>query len=293
MEIAVFSLVLSVVVTIVLFNGLSRSRTSRWLAVGLAVLVSAGFWEATGGLSAADEATPAAGKFVKPDNWPKGHPLPLVESNCATCHLTAGRELTAAVVNFTRSVHDLQEMSCHDCHGGNTEDDVKAHESEFDFIGTKKSAHIETCGECHAEEAEQIASGPHGWDFSKRINTEYPMCFDCHGNHDIGRPPPDFELALWCADCHDAPGKTFPHLASVVDENDRLWGVLKKVQQKNIASTESLVPAEFRKEVDALRQATMQVIHRSKEISADEAGKLNKRAAALRSSLEMWLQSNP
>ncbi len=132
------------------------------------------------------EGQPVAKKLVKPPNWPADHPLPLVGSNCAACHLTAGRELTAAVVNFVRSVHDLQEMTCYDCHGGNAVDDVKAHYEDFGFIGTKKSAHIATCSECHSEAAEALAAGPHHWDFSERINTEYPMCFDCHGNHDIG-----------------------------------------------------------------------------------------------------------
>jgi hypothetical protein len=239
------------------------------------------------------QGAPVVKKLVKPDKWPEGHPLPLVGSNCAACHLTAGRELTAAVINFTRSVHDLNEMTCYDCHGGHMSDDVKAHEGEFGFIGTKKSAHIEGCSGCHAEAAEVLASGPHGWDFSKRINTEYPMCFDCHGNHDIGNPPADFKLAAMCGDCHDNPQKVFPHLAAVVDENDRLWGVLGKVHRKHLASTENPVPKEFRDEVGALRNATMQAIHKSKEIPADEATKLNDRAATLRKGLEKWLQSNP
>jgi hypothetical protein len=239
------------------------------------------------------QGPPAVKKLVKPENWPKGHPLPLVGSNCASCHLTAGRELTAAVVNFTRSVHDLNEMTCYDCHGGHAADDVKAHEGEFGFIGTKKSAHIETCGGCHSEAAEVLAAGPHGWDFSKKINTEYPMCFDCHGNHDIGNPPADFKLAAMCGDCHDKPETTFPNLAAVVDANDRLWGALRKVHQKNIASSENPVPNEFRNEVDALRGQTMQWVHKSKEIPAETAAKLNKRAETLRAGLEKWLQSNP
>src|SRR6266702_798134 len=103
------------------------------------------------------EGEPAKKKLVKPENWPVGHPLPLVGSNCASCHLTAGRELTAAVVNFVRSVHDLNEMTCYDCHGGNTRDDIKAHEGEFGFIGTKKSAHIEGCGNCHSHESEVLS----------------------------------------------------------------------------------------------------------------------------------------
>ncbi len=234
---------------------------------------------------------PVVKKLARPKGWPEGHPLPIVGSNCASCHLTAGRELTAAVVNFTRSVHDLNEMTCYDCHGGHMSDDVKAHEGDFGFIGTKKSAHIETCSGCHDEAAEALAAGPHAWDFGKKINTEYPMCFDCHGNHDIGNPPADFKLAAMCADCHDKPEKEFPNLTAVVNENDRLWAVLRKVHKKNLASTENPVPEAYRGDVDKLRADTMRRVHASHEISAAEAAELNKRAEALRTGLEKWLQS--
>ncbi len=238
------------------------------------------------------EGEPARKQLVKPKDWPEGHPLPLVGSNCAACHLTAGRELTAAVRNFVRSVHDLNAMTCYDCHGGNTRDDVKAHEGEFGFIGTKKSAHIQGCSECHAEQAEVLASGPHAWDFSKRINTEYPLCFDCHGNHDIGNPPADFQLAAMCGDCHDKLDKQFPNIAAVVKANDRLWDVMRKVRKKNIAR-EDPIPRSFRDEVDGLRGETMRIVHASQEIPADKAAGLNKRAEALRTNLEKWLQSMP
>ncbi len=298
MELCLFAVVLGVVAAVLVRKTLDR-RGRAWVAVLCGALVTSTFAAVTSQLSADDkkvadtEQSPVPKKFVKPDNWPKGHPLPLEASNCATCHLTAGRELTAAVINFTRSVHDLQHMSCSDCHGGNTENDVRAHEEEFGFIGTKKSAHIEHCSECHDEEAQVLASGPHAWDFSKKINTEFPMCFDCHGNHDIGNPPADFELAAWCADCHDKPEKEFPNLASVVAGNDQLWGTLRKVHKRNVESTENPVPEPFRKEVDSLRHATMNAVHKSVEISPADAEKLNQRSDALRKQLDQWLQSNP
>src|SRR5438105_4175802 len=116
---------------------------------------------------------PVRKELVKPKDWPAGHPLPLVGSNCAACHLTAGRELTAAVVNH----------------------------------------------------------------------------------------------------------------------NDQLWNTLRKVHKKNIAKTENPVPADYRKEVDSLRAATMRIIHKAKEVSAQDATRLNARAEKLRSDLEKWLQS--
>jgi hypothetical protein len=262
-------------------------------ALGIGYLAGAADTKAPGKAARKEGGAPVVKQLVKPKNWPEGHPLPIVGSNCAACHLTAGRELTAAVINFTRSVHDLQEMTCYDCHGGNPRDDAAAHEEKFGFIGTKKSAHIATCSGCHTEAAEVLAGGAHHWDFSKKINTEYPMCFDCHGNHDIGNPPADFKLAAMCADCHDKPAKEFPHLASVVAENDRLWEVLRKVHKKNLSRPENPVPEPFRAPVDKLRGETMQLVHRSQEISPERAAEINRQAMALRTALEKWLQSSP
>jgi hypothetical protein len=107
--------------------------------------------------------------------WKAGDPAPIVKSNCARCHLTAGRELTAPAQDFARSVHDLHGMTCSDCHGGNREKDESAHEPEFGFIDTKLSAQMAGWAECHREQAEALKSGPHYWDFSKRVNLKYPV----------------------------------------------------------------------------------------------------------------------
>ena len=302
MELALFAVVLAGVVLVVGREIVQSACRVSWTPAAIASAVLFSFLLATTFLPSAQaaqdaaqggaEAKPAVKKLVRPKGWPADHPLPLIGSNCAACHLTAGRELTAAVVNFVRSVHDLQEMTCYDCHGGNTVDDVKAHEDEFAFIGTKKSTHIQTCSDCHTEAAEALASGPHHWDFSKRINTEYPLCFDCHGNHDIGNPPADFKLEAMCGDCHEKMDKEFPNLISVVRQNDRLWEVMGKVRRKRIAE-EAPIPEAFEDDVAELRNETMLLVHTSKEIAADKAGDLNQRAQALRTGMAKWLQSKP
>ena len=67
-----------------------------------------------------------------PGWWKAGEPVPNVKSNCVRCHLTAGRELTAPVQDFARSVHDLQGMTCSDCHGGNRENDSEPTKKNLD-----------------------------------------------------------------------------------------------------------------------------------------------------------------
>jgi len=235
-------------------------------------------------------AKPAPRKLVAPKGWPEGHPLPVVASNCVACHLTAGRELTDAVKHFVRSAHDLQDLTCYDCHGGNREVDSKAHEEEFHFIGTKLSAHLKVCSECHSNEAEQLAAGPHHWDFSKRINTKYPTCVDCHGNHDVGNPPAEFKLVDMCLDCHHKLDKDFPQVASIVRRNDQLADVLRQVRTKNIAE-KNPIPEAFRTDLSKLKTDTMGMIHASKEVPAEKAKELNARSDKVRTGLEDWLKS--
>jgi len=224
-----------------------------------------------------------------PEWWNPDNPLPIVESNCVRCHLTAGRELTVPVRDFARSVHDRAKMSCNDCHGGNTEDDTKAHEHEFDFIGTKLSAHVAACADCHADEAAALRKGPHFWDLSKRINRDYPVCIDCHGNHDVGKPPTEFSLMNVCTDCHKNFDEVMPETAAVVAENDRLWKTLREVHAKRKAATEP-TPPEFRRELAAVRRGTGRFVHPAGPISKQQAESLNGRALRLRERLEVWLK---
>jgi hypothetical protein len=214
--------------------------------------------------------------------------VPHVKSNCVRCHLTAGRELTAPVQDFARSVHDLQGMTCSDCHGGNREKDSEAHEEEFGFIGTKLSAHMAGCAECHAEQAEQVKSGPHYWDFSKKINLAYPVCIDCHGHHDVQKPPAEFALKTVCTECHVRFEKQMPAVASVVVENDRLWSALRKVQEKNIHEKDP-VPERFHQDVAHARDITARLIHPAAKITPAEASQLNTEVERIRKDLENYL----
>lgn len=226
-----------------------------------------------------------------PKWWNAGDPVPIVKSNCVRCHLTAGRELTAPVQDFARSVHDLQGMTCSDCHGGNREKDSQAHDEEFGFIGTKLSAHMAGCAECHSDQAEQVKSGPHYWDFSKKINLAYPVCIDCHGHHDVEKPPPEFALKTVCSECHLRFEQQMPAVASVVAENDRLWSVLRKVQDKNIRN-EHPVPERFHHDLEHARHVTAKLIHPAGKITAAEASLLNAEVTRIRKELETYLATD-
>jgi hypothetical protein len=236
------------------------------------------------------KATNQESPLKLPDGWSPHDPLPIEKSNCVRCHLTAGRELTVPVRDFARSAHDRAKLSCNDCHGGNTDDDTTAHEHEFDFIGTKLSAHIAACADCHTDEAEAFRKGPHFWDLSKRINRDYPVCIDCHGNHDVGKPPAEFSLINVCTDCHKKFTDDFPETAAIVAENDRLWRVLREVHAKNKAESDP-TPQEFRRDLASVRSTTARLVHSAGRVSTEQAEALNGRARRLRERMETWLKA--
>jgi hypothetical protein len=191
-------------------------------------------------------------------------PVPQEKTNCVRCHLTAGRELTEAVHTFAHSVHDVNAgVTCHDCHGGNTEDDAKAHVAEFGFIGTKMSSHLERCQSCHEDQHQQIASGPHAWDHQKKLNIRYPLCVDCHGNHDVGNPPAEFSLSLVCSECHRGFKQKFESLARLTDAEDQMWASILqwKGKQSNPAQR---VPAEQEDALADIRREASTLVHQSK-----------------------------
>jgi hypothetical protein len=228
-------------------------------------------------VAAADEkpAPPASNK-----------PVPQEETNCVRCHLTAGRELTEAVHTFAHSVHDISAgVTCHDCHGGNTVDDAKAHMAEFGFIGTKMSAHLNKCQSCHEDQHKELASGPHAWDQQKKLNIRYPLCVDCHGNHDIGNPPAEFSLSLVCTECHRGFKTKFESLAALTDAEDQLWAAIIKWKETQ-QDPKLRVPADHEEALTEIRKASSTIVHRSTPPTQKELEpliqKMNKLAADVR-----------
>lgn len=203
-------------------------------------------------------------------------PVPVEQTNCVRCHLTAGRELTEAVHTFAHSVHDrVANISCHDCHGGNLKDDAKAHTSEG-FIGTKLSAHLEKCQSCHEDQYKSLSSGPHAWNHQKKLNIRYPLCVDCHGNHDVGNPPAEFSLTLVCSECHRTYKQKEPLYASLTDAQDKMWAAILDWQKKHPES-ETRVPEPLEKTLGEIRGTTSDLIHGSKTLTDDEVkGLVNK-----------------
>jgi len=151
---------------------------------------------------------------------------------------------------------------------------------------------MKACAECHTEEAEAFRKGPHFWDLTKRINREFPVCIDCHGNHDVGKPPADFSLTNVCSDCHKNLDTAYPDVASIIAENDRLWQTLRQVHAKN-RDDSNPTPAQFRSELGRIRYSTARLIHSLAGVQKQQADSLNARVRRLHTELDTWLKEAP
>lgn len=147
--------------------------------------------------------------------------------SCMVCH-------TRQTKLFQKSVHgkglfekgNLDVAGCVDCHGFHTVSNPK---SAAFRMGT-----VDTCGRCHADE--KLAKK---YDMSSGVMRTYlndfhgttvrltksqdaglgslkPVCFDCHGAHDIKRPDdPESDvikerLVVTCQKCHPGASTNFP-----------------------------------------------------------------------------------
>ncbi|MBI4549177.1 MAG: cytochrome b/b6 domain-containing protein [Ignavibacteriae bacterium] len=117
------------------------------------------------------------------------------EKLCLSCHLDDPdvRSRTAPTAGFIavyeKSVHGAallkgnpKAANCVDCHGSH--EMKKAHDPTS---LVNKSHIVETCGQCHAEIAEEYSRSVHGMALAKGVK-EAPGCTDCHGEHNILSP---------------------------------------------------------------------------------------------------------
>jgi len=154
-------------------------------------------------LATAQPTTPAATPQTTPDN------------QCGVCH---PRER----VEFERSVHAVESLSCVDCHGGDprTDDVDRAHATKNFVTGKSRKDIPALCASCHADlermqpfnlPTNQLAlyqlSG-HGRRLAKG-DDRVAVCSDCHSSHgtrtssDPMSPTHRRNLPATCGRCHD------------------------------------------------------------------------------------------
>ena len=124
-----------------------------------------------------------------------------VDSNCLSCHREM-EDTDGPSHLFTRDVHFQNDLSCHDCHGGDpTLDDMDDVRESRGYRGVP--GHLEVpdfCGRCHADPqymgehnpalpTDQIAkykTSTHGRLLFGERDQKVANCVSCHSVHDIG-----------------------------------------------------------------------------------------------------------
>lgn len=119
--------------------------------------------------------------------------------DCASCHAEQSATYNASVHALALQAGVLASATCKDCHGhhgmlGRSSIDSPVHFSHL----------VESCGQCHAEQAADWAESVHGQAAAKG-HREAPTCIDCHSEHqieDLRTASPMKISAQICGKCH-------------------------------------------------------------------------------------------
>jgi formate dehydrogenase gamma subunit len=113
-------------------------------------------------------------KSTHPDDNVAAQPV-----DCARCHTAAAQSYSASVHGLARNSGDAAAPSCKDCHGSHEILPPTSPSSPLHY-----SRLAMTCGQCHAEVAEDVMASVHGKATAKGLR-EAPTCTDCHSEHKI------------------------------------------------------------------------------------------------------------
>ncbi len=144
------------------------------------------------------------------------------KNSCLECHGQLEDELKAPVIAFKGDIHGQFNLSCVDCHGGNSAEDDLDRAKDRTFKGAPKRTQIpQFCGGCHADGAymrkfnpalrvdqlDQFWTSRHG-QLIKAGDSKAAVCTDCHGIHGIqtARFPKSmtfpWNIPQTCGRCH-------------------------------------------------------------------------------------------
>jgi len=175
-------------------------------------------------------------------------------SVCIECHASDIMEprLKEIVTRWEKSWHYQNNVSCHDCHGGDPGDEAAAMSSERGFKGVPASAEVPSfCGKCHLGVLNNYLESRHGKELKTSGNA--PNCVTCHGSHDIRKADINIISKQLCSKCHSYEKAAIIKQALFSIENKikgineeivylKTKGFLMEDQEKNLFR----IQAEFR-----------------------------------------------
>ncbi len=127
------------------------------------------------------------------------------ESSCIGCHSFKPTADENVPVQWKMTVHYENNVSCHDCHGGDPKDASMAMSHQRGFIGVPKPADIpDLCGKCHIGILKHFLESGHGK--ALKASRNGPSCVTCHGSHKKGnyiqKAHIDIINEQLCSQCH-------------------------------------------------------------------------------------------
>jgi nitrate/TMAO reductase-like tetraheme cytochrome c subunit len=124
-------------------------------------------------------------------------------SACVDCHTSdiIESDLQAIPQEWKQSWHFQNDISCHDCHGGDPEDAGMSMSHARGFVGSPEYADVPGfCGKCHIGILSNYMESGHGKALSETGTG--PNCVTCHGSHDIQKASIDIIYGRRCTQCH-------------------------------------------------------------------------------------------
>jgi hypothetical protein len=110
-------------------------------------------------------------------------------------------ELRKIPQEWKASWHYQNDISCHDCHGGDREDASMSMSHKRGFTGAPEYSDIpDFCGKCHIGILKNYLLSGHG-NALKKSGTG-PNCVTCHGSHNIQKANIDIIYGRRCTQCH-------------------------------------------------------------------------------------------
>lgn len=176
------------------------------------------------------------------------------EDVCLDCHSSDKMkpEFLSITNAWKASWLAQNNVSCHDCHGGDTKDASMAMSRQRGFVGTPKYREVpEFCGKCHIGILKNYLESGHGK--ALRSSGKGPNCVTCHGSHNIQKANIDIINERLCTKCHSYERAKIMKQALFITEKKigeldrdikklKTEGVFTEEEEKALFSTQ----AEFR-----------------------------------------------
>lgn len=123
------------------------------------------------------------------------------QGSCVLCHAPMPGHLGEPVELWKNSIHQLNGISCHGCHGGDpTLMSMDAMSLEAGFLGVPDSLAVPGfCGRCHVGVEENYRASAHG----EALGSGGPDCVTCHGSHAVEVATLALINPQDCSRCHD------------------------------------------------------------------------------------------